>query len=47
MAIAKRAPQRVVPVDATDPVAKVHKQIVGIVEEHLISGKPLLKQKTP
>jgi thymidylate kinase len=46
MAIAKRAPQRVVAVDATDSVAKVHKQIVRIVEEHLLSQKPLSKQKT-
>jgi len=46
MAIAKRAPQRVVAVDATDPVAKVHKKIVGIVEEHLLAQKPLSKQKT-
>lgn len=37
MAIAKRVPQRVVPVDATDPVAKVHKQIIGIVEERLLA----------
>jgi dTMP kinase len=46
MAIAKRAPQRVVAVDATDSVAKVYKQIVRIVEEHLLSQKPLSKQKT-
>jgi dTMP kinase len=46
MAIVKRAPQRVVPVDAADPIAKVHKKIVGIVEESLLSDKPLSKQKT-
>jgi len=46
MAIAKRAPQRVVPVDAADPIAEVHKKIVGIVEERLLSEKPLSKQKT-
>lgn len=46
MAIAKRAPQRVVAVDAADPIAKVHKKIVGIVEERLLSEKPLSKQKT-
>jgi dTMP kinase len=46
MAIAKRDPQRVVPVDAADPIAKVQKKIVGIVDERLFSGKPLLKQKT-
>jgi thymidylate kinase len=45
MSIAKRAPQRVVPVDAADPIAKVHKKIVGIVEERLFSEKPLSKQK--
>jgi hypothetical protein len=33
-------------VDATDPVAKVHKKIVGIVEERLFSNKALSKQKT-
>lgn len=33
MAIAKRAPQRVVPVDAAEPIAKVHKKIVAIVEQ--------------
>ena len=35
MAIAKRAPQRVVAVDAADPIAKVRKKIIGIVEERL------------
>jgi dTMP kinase len=47
MAIAKRVPQRVVPVEASDPVAKVHKKIVGIIEERLLSDKSLSKQKTP
>jgi dTMP kinase len=47
MAIAKRAPQRVAPVDAADAIAKVHKKIVGIVEERLFSDKPLSKQKMP
>jgi dTMP kinase len=37
MAIAKRAPQRVVPVDAANPIAKVHEKIVGIVEERLLA----------
>jgi len=46
MAIAKRARQRVVPVDAADPIAKVHKKIVGIVEERLFSEKSLSNQKT-
>ena len=45
MAIAKRAPQRVIAVDAADPIAKVRKKIIGIVEERLLSGKPLSKQK--
>src|SRR5690349_13666418 len=35
MAIARRAPQRVAPVDATDAVAKVHKKIAAMVEERL------------
>lgn len=35
LAIAAREPQRVVTVDAKEPVAKVHKQIVVIVEERL------------
>ena len=46
MTIAKRVPQRVVAVDAADPIAKVHKKIVAIVEERLFSDKPLSKQKT-
>jgi len=46
MAIARRAPQRVAPVDATDAVAKVHKKIAAMVEERLFSEKPLSKQKT-
>lgn len=35
LAIAERDPQRVVKVDAKEPVAKVCKKIVGIVEERL------------
>lgn len=35
LAIAEREPQRVVKVDARQPVATVHKKIVGIVEERL------------
>jgi dTMP kinase len=35
LAIAEREPQRVVKVDAKEPVATVHKKIVGIVEERL------------
>jgi thymidylate kinase len=45
MAIAKRAPQRVVAVGAADPILKVHKKIVGIVEERLFTDKPFSKQK--
>ncbi len=39
LAIAEREPQRVVKVDAKEPVAKVHKKIVAIVEERLV-GSP-------
>ncbi len=39
LAIAEREPQRVVKVDAKEPVAKVHKKIVAIVEERLM-GSP-------
>jgi len=35
LAIAAREPQRVVAVDAKEPMALVHKKIVGIVEERL------------
>jgi dTMP kinase len=35
LAIAEREPQRVVKVDAKEPVAKVYKKIVAIVEERL------------
>jgi len=38
LAIAKRAPQRMVAVDATDAIAKVQKKIVRIVEERLFSA---------
>ena len=37
MAIAKRSPQRVATVDATDPIAKVQKKIAKIVEERLLA----------
>lgn len=36
MTIAQRAPQRVVQVDASDPIAKVQNRIVRIVEERLL-----------
>ncbi len=36
LAIAKREPQRVIRIDAREPVAEVHKKIVGIVEERLM-----------
>ena len=45
MAIAGRAPQRVVPVDAVDAVAKVHKKIVRVVEERLLQESRLSKEK--
>jgi dTMP kinase len=45
MAIAKRVPQRMVAVDATDAIAKVHKKIVGIVEERLFSQLRSVKEK--
>lgn len=45
MAIAERAPQRVVAVDATDAIAKVHKKIIGVVEERLLSEPSLSKEK--
>ena len=38
MAIAERDPRRVVKVDATRPVAEVHKQIAGIVEGRLLEA---------
>ena len=38
LAIAKRAPQRMVAVDAADAIAKVQKKIVRIVEERLFSA---------
>jgi dTMP kinase len=38
MAIAQRAPQRVVQVEAADPIAKVQNRIVRIVEERLFSN---------
>jgi dTMP kinase len=47
MAIAQRAPERVVSVDAAEAISKVQKKIVAIVEERLFSEKPLSKQKTP
>ena len=45
MAIAKRAPQRVVPVDAADPVPTVQNKIIRIVEERLFSASPQTKLK--
>ncbi|HEY2169573.1 MAG TPA: dTMP kinase, partial [Candidatus Angelobacter sp.] len=46
MAIAKRDPQRVVAVDAADAIAKVHKKIIGIVDERLFPETRFSKQKT-
>jgi dTMP kinase len=45
MAIAKRAPERVVPVDAADPIPKVQKKIIRVVEERLFSAAPQTKLK--
>jgi thymidylate kinase len=36
LAIAKREPQRIVKVDARDPIPEVHRRIVRSVEERLI-----------
>ena len=45
MAIAKRVPERVIPVDAADPILKVQKKIIRIVEERLFSAAPQTKLK--
>jgi dTMP kinase len=45
MAIAKRAPERVVPVDAADPIPTVQKRIIRIVEERLLPTTPQTKLK--
>ncbi len=45
MAIAKRVPERMVPVDATDAIAKVHKKIINVVEERLFSQPRSVKEK--
>jgi dTMP kinase len=47
MAIAKRVPQRVIAVDATDPIAKVQKKIISVVEDRLFAETPASKEKTP
>jgi dTMP kinase len=47
MAIARRVPQRVVAVDAADPIPKVREKIAGIVEARLLSDQPLSRKKTP
>ena len=46
LAIAERAPQRVAKVDAADPIAKVHKKIVRVVEERLFPEPHAVKEKT-
>jgi dTMP kinase len=38
LSIAEREPQRVVQIDAREPVGKVHKKIVETVEERLVRG---------
>jgi dTMP kinase len=45
MAIAKRAPQRVIAVDATDAIAKVQKKIISVVEDHLFSETRAAREK--
>jgi dTMP kinase len=39
MAIAEREPQRVVAVDAREPIGKVHKRIVEVVTERLLQNR--------
>jgi dTMP kinase len=46
MEIAKRAPERVVAVDAADALAKVQKKIARVVEERLFSGPRAAKEKS-
>ena len=41
LAIAKRAPQRVAQIEAADPIAKVRKKIIRVVEERLFAGAKL------
>jgi dTMP kinase len=43
MAIAERAPHRVAQVDAADPIAKVHKKIVRVVEERFFAELSAVK----
>jgi dTMP kinase len=43
MAIAERAPHRIAQVDAADPIAKVHKKIVRVVEERLLAELSTVK----
>ena len=47
MAIAERAPKRVVQVNAVDAIATVQKKIVRVVEERLFSETKPAKEKTP
>jgi dTMP kinase len=46
LAIAERVPQRVAQVDAADPIAKVHKKIVRVVEERFFLEPQAVKEKT-
>ncbi len=39
MAIAEREPQRVVTVDAREPIGKVNKRIVEVVTERLLESR--------
>jgi dTMP kinase len=46
LAIAERVPQRVAQVDAVDPIAKVQKKIVRVVEERFFLEPQAEKEKT-
>jgi thymidylate kinase len=45
MAIAERAPQRVVPVDAADAIAKVQQKIARVVDSRLFAASAPSNEK--
>ena len=45
MAIAQREPQRVIPIDAADAIAKVQQKIARVVETRLFSARGAAKEK--
>ena len=47
MAIAKRAQQRVARIESADPIAKVHKKIVRVVEERFLAELSPTGEKAP